>query len=66
MSYIVKEYGRKQFRIFDTDNDEYINISFTKQKANEVARKLNLGSGFEGHMPPFFNVDYGEVQSSYK
>lgn len=39
--------------IWDKDQDLPIQLSLDKQKANDIARKLNLGSGFEGNIPAF-------------
>ena len=58
MSYIVKEYAQKVYRIYDTSKDEYININMSRNRANQIARKMNLGSGFEGFIPDFFNKEY--------
>lgn len=58
MSYIVKEYAKRSYRIYDTSKDEFININFSRNRANQIARKLNLGSGFEGLIPDFFNKEY--------
>lgn len=57
MSYIVKQFAQA-YRIYDTSKDEYINIDMSRSKANQVARKLNLGSGFDGFIPEFFNKEY--------
>lgn len=58
MSYIVKQFAQRAYRIYDTSKDEYINIDMSRSKANQVARKLNLGSGFDGFIPEFFNKEY--------
>lgn len=39
--------------IWDKDQDLPIQLTLDKQKANDMARKLNLGSGFEGNIPMF-------------
>jgi len=58
MSYIVKQHVQKAYRIYDTTTDEYINLDLSRSRANQIARKLNLGSGFEGLIPDFFNKEY--------
>jgi len=58
MSYIVKQHVQKAYRIYDTTTDEYINLDLSRSSANQIARKLNLGSGFEGLIPDFFNKEY--------
>lgn len=39
--------------IWDNSTDTPIELELNKQAANDMARKLNLGSGFEGHIPTF-------------
>jgi hypothetical protein len=58
MSYIVKQHVQKAYRIYDTTTDEYINLDLSRSRANQIARKLNLGSGFEGLIPDFFNKEH--------
>jgi len=58
MSYIVKQYAERSYRIYDTSKDEFINIDLSRSRANQIARKLNLGSGFDGFIPDFFNKEF--------
>jgi len=44
---------KDQYMIWDKDQDIPIQLTLDKQKANDIARKLNLGSGFEGNIPAF-------------
>jgi hypothetical protein len=60
MSYVVKQDG-KAYKIYDTKNKKFIQKSYTKQEADKVARKLNLGSGFGDWTPDFFNYEYNIV-----
>lgn len=54
MSYVVRKTEVKdQYMIWDKDQDIPIQLTLDKQKANDIARKLNLGSGFEGNIPAF-------------
>ena len=49
MSYVVQD----PHTIKETETG--VNIQIPKNKnINELARKLNLGSGFNGFTPPFF------------
>jgi len=57
VSYVVRKTEEKdQYMIWDKDEDKPIQLSLDKQRANDIARKLNLGSGFEGHIPGFLMV----------
>ena len=61
MSYIVKQVGKK-YNIHETEWDVTIPLHLTKTKANEIARKLNLGSGFgSGSVPTFFCGEFKSV-----
>jgi hypothetical protein len=54
VSYVVRKTEVKdQYMIWDKDQDLPIQLTLDKQKANDMARKLNLGSGFEGNIPTF-------------
>lgn len=57
MSYVVKEFGVK-WRIYNTETDQYIEMELSKEEANKIARKMNLGSGFGDWIPDFFNIKY--------
>lgn len=60
MSYVVKKVNNT-YKIFDTKNQKFIEKSFQKKEADQIARKLNLGSGFGSLIPDFFNVEYPAV-----
>lgn len=60
MSYVVKQVGEVH-KIFDTKSQKFIEKSFAKKEADQVARKLNLGSGFGDWIPDFFNYEYSVV-----
>lgn len=60
MSYVVKEV-EKAYKIFDTKNQKFIEMKFSKKDADNVARKLNLGGGFGDWIPDFFNKQYDVV-----
>jgi hypothetical protein len=61
MSYIVKQVGKK-YHIHETEWDVTIPLNLTKANANQIARKLNLGSGFgSGPVPAFFCGEFKSV-----
>lgn len=60
MSYIVKQFGAK-WKIYNTDTDQVINLSLSKEDANKIARKMNLGCGFGDWIPDFFNQEFPAV-----
>ena len=61
MSYVVKQVGNK-YHIHETEWDVTIPLYLTKVKANQMARKLNLGSGFgSGPVPAFFCGEFKSV-----
>jgi hypothetical protein len=63
MSYIVKQVGKK-YHIHETEGDVTIPLHLTKVKANQVARKLNLGSGFGvSPIPSFFCGEFKSVNA---
>lgn len=54
MSYVVKEVNGEK-GILETTTDTFIVYSKrTDKEVQSVARKLNLGSGFNGWTPRFF------------
>ena len=54
MSYVVRQTETKDlYMIWDNSTDTPIELELNKQAANDMARKLNLGTGFEGHIPTF-------------
>lgn len=57
MSYVVKQTKQRKYMIYDNDKELYINMEMNKRDANTTCRKLNLGSGFEGFIPNFFNLN---------
>ena len=59
MSYVVKEFGVR-WRIFDTNTNQYINMSLPKAEADKIARKMNLGAGFGDWIPDFFNKEFSK------
>jgi hypothetical protein len=52
MSYTVKEVNGK-FNIFEKDSQILIELECDENKARDMCRKLNLGSGFNGWTPIF-------------
>lgn len=63
MSYIVKQVGKK-YHIHETEGGVTIPLHLTKVKANQVARKLNLGSGFGvSPIPSFFCGEFKSVNA---
>lgn len=54
MSYVVKEKEQNKFVILEKETDVEIEVPYSKKETNDVVRKLNLGSGFNGWTPTFF------------
>jgi len=55
VSYTVVSVHNNTFDILETGWQSRIELRVTKQEANKIARKLNLGSGFgKGPVPEFF------------
>lgn len=59
MSYILKENNT----ILEKETGHEIKITKSKKELNDVVRKLNLGSGFNGWTPAFFTIEYIKVLS---
>ena len=53
MSYIMKK-GETGYNIFEKETETLIEIERTEKEVNDLCRKLNLGSGFNGWTPTFF------------
>lgn len=53
MSYKVKQI-KKRFFVVNTETNEVIEMPMQRQEANDLARKLNLGSGFAESPTPTF------------
>jgi len=54
VSYVVKKIKNTEtFQVWDKEQNEPIELVMTQKQANDMARKLNLGSGFEGNIPSF-------------
>ena len=55
MSYVVEKDKDEKGNIVirETDSGTKIKIKESVRKANDIARKLNLGSGFNGWTPSF-------------
>jgi len=58
MSYIVKEVQPNSYSIIEKETDIEIQVPYCKKETFAVARKLNLGSGFNGWTPTFFAPRY--------
>lgn len=54
MSYKVKHTVDTKFDIVEKETDVLIDLKIPEQKAKELCRKMNLGSGFNGFTPLFF------------
>ena len=61
MSYVVKEINKDKYKIYNKDQDLYINMEMSKERAHELARKMNLGAGFGDWIPDFFNAAFPPV-----
>ena len=54
MSFVVRKIKNSdKYYVWDKELNEPIELPLVKQEANQIARKLNLGSGFEGRIPTF-------------
>lgn len=61
MSYRVeKEYG--QYLVIEKDTDHIVGRVKNENKAREICRSLNLGSGFNGYTPAFFIQDFKQKE----
>ena len=58
MSYVVKQTKNRKYMIYDTSRNFFIDLEMNKRDANTTCRKLNLGSGFGGFIPDFFNLKF--------
>jgi len=59
MSYVVFNSlnNKKKYDIIETEWDTRIELRITKNEANKLARRLNLGNGFgTGPVPAFFCI----------
>jgi len=54
MSYKVKQICNTRFDILEKNTDTLIDLKIPEQKAKDLCRKMNLGSGFNGFTPLFF------------
>jgi hypothetical protein len=46
----------KKFDVFETQTDVVLKTFKSKSEAKELAKSLNLGSGFDGFTPSFFLI----------
>lgn len=53
MGYHLKE-TNGTFDIIEKETDTTISLTTSEQRARDLCRKLNLGSGFDGWTPTFF------------
>lgn len=61
MTYSVRKHNN-QYHIIEKDTGYSINIFKTQDKARELCRSLNLGSGFDGYTPAFFLEDFKQKE----
>lgn len=61
MSYVVKEKTQNGFSILEKETEVEIEVPYSKKETNDVVRKLNLGSGFNGWTPMFFASRINQV-----
>lgn len=54
MSYKIKQICNTKFDILEKETDTLIELKISEQKAKDLCRKMNLGSGFNGFTPLFF------------
>lgn len=54
MSYRVEKQDPNTFVVIEGDTGLTIDAFRSEQKARDVCRNLNLGSGFQGWTPTFF------------
>ena len=55
MNYKIIE-NDKKFDVFETQTDVVLKTFKSKSEAKELAKSLNLGSGFDGFTPSFFLI----------
>ena len=60
MSYSVKK-SEDGFDILEKNTGLLIKLGCTEEKARDLCRKMNLGSGFNGWTPPFFTSKVNAV-----
>lgn len=60
MSYSVKKH-EDGYDILEKDTGLLIKLSCSEEKARNLCRKMNLGSGFNGWTPPFFTMKVNAV-----
>jgi uncharacterized FlaG/YvyC family protein len=54
MSYKLKQSVATKFDIIEKNTDTIIELKIPEQKAKDLCRKMNLGTGFNGFTPHFF------------
>lgn len=59
MSYKVVANAKGTFDILENSTGTTIELGFPENRARDLCRKVNLGSGFNGWTPPFMAVSYG-------
>jgi hypothetical protein len=60
MSYSVKK-SENGYSILEKNTDVLIELDYTEEKARDLCRKMNLGSGFNGWTPTFFTTKVNAV-----
>lgn len=58
MSYKVHRNNEGSYDILEKDTDTVVMLSTVESRARDLCRKMNLGSGFNGWTPEFFNAKY--------
>ena len=60
MSYVVKNIDGK-YKIYNKNQNMFINMECTEEQARALTRKMNLGCGFGDWVPEFFNTPFPVV-----
>lgn len=58
MSYKVHRNIDGSYDIFEKDTETMVTLRTIESRARDLCRKMNLGSGFNGWTPEFFNAKY--------
>ena len=51
-----------EYQVTESGTDLLMFKSNNKEEARQMARSLNLGSGFNGFTPTFFTYEYGQTK----
>ena len=58
MGYKVHQNDDGSYDVLEKDTGSVVYLRTVESRARELCRKMNLGSGFNGWTPDFFNAKY--------